>query len=113
MFNEIDLDFVELDDEEQVIPERSMLEEHQDEKARHLIRRKTKRAKTRKRIRTVVLSNTEKIQYDGKRLKFPKNSNSQRLVKKATNRKARNYEEFPEKGNTHRRLVGSVETKEE
>ena len=40
----------------------------------------------------------------GKYIKYPKNSNCQRWIKRETSRRFRNCEELPRKGNYYRRL---------
>lgn len=40
----------------------------------------------------------------GKYIKYPKNSNKERWIKRETSRKARKYNHFPTKGNKYRRL---------
>ena len=40
----------------------------------------------------------------GKYIKYPKNSNCQRWMKRETSRKSRNCQDLPRKGNYYRRL---------
>lgn len=42
--------------------------------------------------------------HSGKYIKFPKNSNCQRWIKRETSRKFRNCPDLPKKGNSYRRL---------
>lgn len=42
--------------------------------------------------------------HSGKHIKFPKNSNCQRWMKKETSRRFRNCQDMPVKGNHYRRL---------
>ena len=42
--------------------------------------------------------------HSGKYIKYPKNSNCQRWMKKATSRRTRRCKELPKKGNYYRRL---------
>ena len=42
--------------------------------------------------------------HSGKYIKYPKNSNCQRWMKRLTSKKARRYSDFTGKGNQYRRL---------
>ncbi len=46
----------------------------------------------------------ETLLHSGKYIKYPKNSNCQRWMKRETSRRVRNCKEVPKKGNFHRRL---------
>ena len=43
--------------------------------------------------------------HSGKYIKYPKNSNCQRWMKRETSRKSRNCQDLPRKGNYYRRLL--------
>ena len=42
--------------------------------------------------------------HSGKHIKYPKNSNCQRWIKRETSKRARNHRDIPIKGNYYRRL---------
>lgn len=46
----------------------------------------------------------ETLLHSGKYIKYPKNSNCQRWMKRETSRRVRNCKEVPKKGNFYRRL---------
>ena len=48
--------------------------------------------------------NGRTLLHSGQYIKYPKNSNCQRWMKKATSRRIRNIKEVPTKGNYYRRL---------
>lgn len=48
--------------------------------------------------------NGKTLLHSGKYIKYPKNSNCQRWMKRLTSKKARRYSDFTGKGNQYRRL---------
>ena len=90
---------------------------HQRQKARRRLRRGTNIRKTDDLLRIINYGgyaphrgyinwgfSGRTLLHTGKYIKYPKNSNRQRLCKKASNARVRRYMDLPSKGNSYRRV---------
>lgn len=91
---------------------------HQRQKARSRLRRITDIRKTDDLLRIINYGgyaphrgyvdwgfDGKTLLHTGKYIKYPKNSNCQRWIKRATSRRIRRCKEVPVKGNYYRRLL--------
>ena len=63
------------------------------------------RSKGRRRLRRVRdIQKSDRLLHTGKYIKYPKNSNCQRWIKRETSRRIRSCRNAPAKGNFYRRL---------